>query len=61
MNFTYEQVVSSISFAKETGKEELDRLFESVRTMRFYGFIDEETYDSFCKQWTIELNLAETA
>lgn len=55
MDFTYERMVSAIRFAKETGKKEQDRLFEAVRAMRFYGFIDERTYDAFLVHWVTEM------
>ena len=51
MNFTFEQMVAAIKFAKSTDKKELNRLWEAVRAMRFYGFIDQATYDVFCEEW----------
>lgn len=55
MNFTHEQMSAAIKFAKETGVKELDRLEESVRMMRFYGFIDEATCDAFYEEWKLIL------
>lgn len=51
MKFTVENMIATVKSAPE---EDYQKLFESFRMMRFYGFIDGETFDAFCEAWNNE-------
>lgn len=52
MEFTVEKMIQAVKSAPD--KKERHKLFETFRTLRFYEFIDGETFESFCECWLNE-------